>query len=122
MGIEITAPKPTLSQDQIPKFNAVDAMSQSVSVQGQEPIFPKYGDAVNTWSPAAVEDSDGQWKKVSDLWETPEAGVQSRQKTLDLWMDTMFWPKEKALKGDAPEILLKKFDNLYLLAPMISVG
>lgn len=38
------------------------------------------------------------------------------------WMDTTFWPKKKALKGDAPEILLKKFDNLYFLVLMISVG
>lgn len=120
MGIEIIAPKPTLSEDKIPKFNAIDAMSQSVFVQGQEPIFPKYTDASGSWSPDKVEDEDGQWKAVHDLWEKPEAGVESRQKTMDLWKEAMFWEKE--LRGDAPEILLNKFDNLYLAAPLISVG
>lgn len=120
MGAEIIAPKPTLSQDKIPRFNAIDAMSQSVSVQGQEPIFPKYVDANQNWSSDKVVDKDKQWGVVRDLWEKPEAGVESRQKTLDLWQDTIFWEKE--LKGDIPRTLLGKFDKLYLAAPLVSVG
>jgi hypothetical protein len=120
MGVEITAPKPTLSPDKIPKFNAIEAMSESVNEQGSEPIFPQYDSANAKWSPEEVKDEKAQWDKVKSLWQAPELGTKCRDSTMDLWKQVMFW--QNGVKADTPTLLLEKFDNLYLTAPLISVG
>ncbi|KAA8903423.1 hypothetical protein FN846DRAFT_954000 [Sphaerosporella brunnea] len=120
MGVSVAAPKALLAQDKIPKFNVVDAMSQSVNVPSHEPLFPKYAPANAAWSPDEVKDEDSQWAAVAALWRTPQGGVESRKTTLALWGEAMFW--ETGVTAEVPELLLEKFDNLYLSAPMISVA
>lgn len=122
MGVQLKAPKPFLSDDLIPKFSAIDAMSQGVYLVGSEPIFPKLLDSNPAWAPAPVEDPvpPGQWEKVSKTWEDPPAKEESRTKTVTLWKEAMGWVGE--LSASAPRTLLSKFGTYYMAAPMLSVA
>jgi hypothetical protein len=122
MGAEILAPKPTLSPDKIGKFNAIDAMEQAVFPQGQEPEFPKYLDGSDNWSPQEVKPGEEkeQWDNVKAAWTNPAQGVKKRDDTANLLQRVMGW--KRGLTAKAPERLVKDLGNLYLSAPMISVG
>ncbi|KAL7276584.1 hypothetical protein RUND412_000426 [Rhizina undulata] len=119
MGVIINAPDPELSNDVIPKFNAVKAMSQDVFGQGKEKIFPKNLQSNQIWLPLKAVPGPNQWKNVSDRWKNPIMGKTSAQNTVDAWKKAFFW--EVTLNGAPPAKLLDDFGALYLAVPLLSV-
>lgn len=117
MGAEITAPKPNLSPDKIGKFSAILAMEEAVLPQG---VFPKYLDGSNNWSPAPTDEGQDQWEKVKGVWTNPAQGPAKRDETVDLLKTVMGW--KRSLSAKVPTRLVENLGNLYLTAPMISVG
>lgn len=117
MGVIIRAPDPVLSNDVIPKFNAVDAMSEEIFPQGEEKIFPPNAASSDNWLPLKAAQGSEQWSNVKTAWQAPKTNPQ---KTVDLWTNAFSW--DTKLDGSLPPILLKKFDELYLAAPLLCVA
>jgi hypothetical protein len=130
MGATFLAPKPEISdgpmQDRIPAFNAQEAESEFVfsgTATDPFPTFPNANPAATTWEPAApATGGDAQWKAVVQAWENPVLGATAADLAVEAWIGALGWTAVADFKGDAPETLLDRFEELILAPPLISVG
>lgn len=123
MGVTISAPKPQHSIDNIPKFNAVKAMSLEVFGIENTPTFPPSEELNKTWHQFEDDAGTEQWGKVREAWTKP--GVAQKE-TVDLWIKTFSWEatlsESVPLSGYMPPLLHEKFDEIYLSAPRLMVS
>lgn len=115
MGVTIGAPKPELSNDMIPRFNAVLENSESVFPQEEQKFLPEVEGSSGDWLPLDNR-SVGQWKDVIDAWRKLELGVGSAQDSVNVWAKVLGWGE---LNGEVPEGLLGRFGDLYIEAPLL---
>lgn len=120
MGVVISAPDPILSDDVIPKFNAVQEASENVFPENEEKYFPTVESSNGDWLPLKGS-GDTQWAEVKAAWLSPKMGKASPKNTVDLWSKVFAWSPTETLSGSAPTNLLQNFGDLYLEAPLLSV-
>ena len=142
MGLIIQAPAPALSPDQIQPFNALDAMSENVftnldnpnktlppaeSADGWSPNIPTTTTPLpsTAWLPAAPADSStdaaAQWEAVSTAWRNPSLGAAAIAKSaLTAWKAAFGWaPNTVAAPGRCSQVAEMELD--YLMAPLMTV-
>jgi hypothetical protein len=131
MGATFLAPKSEISdgpkQDRIPAFNAQEAESEFVfagTTADPFPTFPESSPASTAWEPEAPATGtpDAQWKAVVQAWEHPTLGGTAADLAVEAWIGALGWRAVSDFKGDAPEMLLDRFEELILAPPLISVG
>ena len=107
----------------IPKFSASESMEMSVNPQGQEPEFKHIEKSSPNWvpDPAMVSNPEVRWDEVPKIWK---AKADEQKKVVKNWSAAMGWVDEDWVGFGTPQLLLEEetFLNLYLAAPMISVG
>jgi hypothetical protein len=132
MGLDVAAPEPTLSQDNIPTFNAVAEMSRNVfcedpanpghpfSQPSTIPYMPSDADPQTLWIPVVSPHAGTPqaWEDVKAVWQAPEADPQY---IVDAWSEVFGWDQGDAsdLAGKVPKLLMAEFDDLYMACPLM---
>ncbi|KAK6338299.1 hypothetical protein TWF730_002363 [Orbilia blumenaviensis] len=110
-SIVITAPPPMISQDTIPKFDALKAMQEPVPAG----TFPDETPSDTDRLPQPPVAGAQQWTNIEQEW----AKAPTVNALVTAWQTVMGW-KGPALTGAPPANVLANFDNLYLGAPLFS--
>ena len=130
MGIRLTPPAPSLSEDEIQPFDAV--LSQLSDVFPTPPNFPNSTAGANSaWAPQYTPppkpdpDPAAPWAKVQALWETPAIAANAAQQTTAAWGKCMGWKvadvsEPGAITGAIPAALILNLQTLYVAAPMVA--
>ncbi|KAI9648823.1 hypothetical protein NHQ30_003464 [Ciborinia camelliae] len=116
MGVLFIAPPPIIAADPFPAFNIEDA--SLVSLQAEKP-FPDFKDAHPDWIPTKPAPGEKQWKDVHDYWEKPVMGLPAQEDFVTMFKSAFAWG-DKISKWKMPERLGKKFDDLYIAAPLLT--
>ncbi|PHH66832.1 hypothetical protein CDD81_5964 [Ophiocordyceps australis] len=124
MGVQITAPKPTMSPDPFPAYKVDDADLQSLPA---EKAFPEFGNADTGSAPTkANTDVAQQFEDVLATWTKPTLGTgdDGQQGFVSILAETLKWPSGSKLKEIAsiPERLGKGFKNMYVAAPLLTTA
>jgi len=123
MGLEYGSPKPYLPEDKLnlPKFMAKDSMESSVNPQGEEPVFKHIGTSNGNWAPNDSQSQEDRWDQVPKLWKEK---ASDQKQVVDTMTAEMGWDEAEFAEWGTPELLLddKRFLDLYLAAPMITVA
>ncbi|KAF8460209.1 hypothetical protein BDZ91DRAFT_799132 [Kalaharituber pfeilii] len=123
MGILLIPPKPALSHDMIPTFDAVESQVQDV----MDPVeFKPSIDANSSWAPVPPtpppeDDLAKPWEAVQDLWKAHAGPGGAAESTVETWRKVMGW-KDKSVRGKMPKRLVDDLTKLYVAAPMIAVA
>ncbi|KAM9874935.1 hypothetical protein VDGL01_10963 [Verticillium dahliae] len=112
MGLTIEPPKPYISRDAIPKFNLVEDLKLTVDSKGF--AFKRKETASPMWAPPH---QDGSWDNFKEKWQSqPDSRPEE---AVCLWAERL---KFKGLTGLRPKALLKRFDDIVPVLPLIAVG
>ncbi|PHH93130.1 hypothetical protein CDD83_510 [Cordyceps sp. RAO-2017] len=120
MGVQITAPKPTISPDPFPAFKVADADLQSLIA---ERLFPQSVDTDAAWAPTESNaDVKKQYQDALDGWTNPAAGADMQKGFVGALADCLKWDNVKALQSIAgiPERLKNGFMDSYVAAPLLT--
>ncbi|KAF8511750.1 hypothetical protein JB92DRAFT_2931985 [Gautieria morchelliformis] len=123
MGASIRAPLPTISPDNIPKFNLVHAMSQDVYPSGLNPPFPPTPPEQNPeWSPAAP--TSDQYDNVKEQWANPTEGRDAGTIVFALWAEAFKWAEKDTvgMTGALPLVAVERLGQIYMSPPLLSSG
>ncbi|KAK4142996.1 uncharacterized protein C8A04DRAFT_12761 [Dichotomopilus funicola] len=156
MGVLLTGPPPTMSEDKLQTFIILDA--DRVDLDAKK-LFPAVTLASGDWV-GIVDPPDAgtpkQWEDVRKAWETPawdqaaeeveaagaagapvegepeeveeaekteEAGEEPsscRTQFVKSWAEAFGWDTALAGLAGMPSLLNKRFDNLYVAAPLLT--
>ncbi|KAI1092447.1 hypothetical protein F5B19DRAFT_209814 [Rostrohypoxylon terebratum] len=139
-GVLFMAPPPVMSQDRLPVFNIMDAMLQEIDA---EKGFPSEEDSSPDWKPdqPTIVPSE-QWTAVHDKWKTPAwntddydketstEGGQEREvveesrdvqtQFVESWVEAFQWNSALSTFARMPRMLDKRFNELFVAAPMMT--
>ncbi|KAA8647060.1 hypothetical protein EYZ11_008797 [Aspergillus tanneri] len=119
MGLQLTAPPPTLSPDKLPQFNIEQADLQRIPA---EKPFPPCVPSHPEWEPDTAHGTS-QWTEVRDHWATPDwsTGEDGQKGFVETWAKTFRWDSEfLSTLAPMPQTLKKDFLNLYVAAPLMT--
>lgn len=117
MDVVFTAPPPIMAPDKFPVFDILDA--QLVDLDADKP-FPDSQKSHPDWQPAKPKDGKAQWKEVHDWWKSPALGETGQQTFVSMFKEAFNWGGEK-LNTKIPDRLEKRFNDLYIAAPLLTV-
>ncbi|RYC86244.1 hypothetical protein BFJ63_vAg10886 [Fusarium oxysporum f. sp. narcissi] len=132
MGVSLIAPPPDMSQDKLQTFKILDAnLERILSAKG----FPDEQMALEHWDPVAPlkddsipDDAPGKYKKqfekVHEKWATPDwnEGHEGDVQTglVSRWAKAFKWDESLSKIAKIPDLVNKRFTNLYLEAPLLT--
>ncbi|KAI0536511.1 hypothetical protein GGR58DRAFT_528184 [Xylaria digitata] len=123
-GVQITAPKPTMSLDPFPAYEVADADLQRLL---SERSFPAIIEADDAWGPDqqhADGDIQEQYDAVVNAWSNPPLGEgdEGRQGFVGYLAEAFKWAVVDEMKSIAgiPERLRNGFMDLYVAAPLLT--
>ncbi|KAK4136039.1 hypothetical protein BT67DRAFT_440170 [Trichocladium antarcticum] len=132
MGVLLMAPPPFMSADKLQAFQILDADRQDLDGKKQFPVVvPASGDWLGV-TPSPDQEPAAQWEAVRTAWETPDwdpastsgpvaaegGGVQTS--FVASWAKAFGWDGALAAMAKMPSLLDKRFDNLYVAAPLLT--
>lgn len=120
MGVTISAPSPKFPVETSKPFNPATQKSED-AFSGNEPRFPTTSSASIKWHPAKPSEKEGviakeQWDVVSTRWHESS----KNEETVRQWRNAFSWKATLAAK--APHRFKEEFGELYMAAPMLTVG
>lgn len=141
MGVLLMAPPPFMSEDKLPAFNILDASLEDLDAEKK---FPVPVSASKQWVGAEPQEGKPQWEEVHKLWATPdwdndhsatseedeeekdvegevrEEKVSVQTKFVAMWAAAFGWDGMLAKVAKVPSLLDKRFDQLYVAAPLLT--
>ncbi|CVL11755.1 hypothetical protein FPRO06_13055 [Fusarium proliferatum] len=123
MGVIMQGPPAIMSEDTLKAFNI---LAQGERVLKAEKPFPDTESPEDTWDPSKPKDGPNQWKEVHNMWSSPEwneggdGGGDVQQTFVDSWFETFGWGKALSGLGKLPNLLDKRFEDLYVEAPLMT--
>lgn len=139
MGVLLTGPPPFMSEDKLPTFNVLDANLEDLDAVRK---FPVPVPASEEWVGAQPEEGKAQWDEVHKMWETPkwdsdtaaalggkdEEEKEEREEEKDgvqtsfvaTWAAAFGWDAALSKIAKMPPLLEKRFDQLYVAAPLLT--
>lgn len=117
-------PPAIMSQDTLKAFNI---LAQGERVLKAKKPFPEMESPEEAWDPSNPKDGPDQWKDVHNKWSSPEwnddgnGGSDVQQTFVDSWFETFGWGKAMPGLGKLPKLLDKRFNDLYVEAPLITI-
>lgn len=118
MGIELSSPEPHIAPDKIPKFSAIDAMSENVSEQSFEPLFKPHDNSVPAFAHNDLTEAQ-RWEEVPKQWQDTRA---KQAKMARFFAKNVGWGEDSVKDVQTPDMLWSKFKVLYMAPPMVSVA
>ena len=123
MGVLMQGPPAIMSEDTLKAFNI---LAQGARVLGAEKPFPETEYPEDAFNPSEPKAGAQQWDDVHDKWSSPEwnegdDGGDVQQSFVDSWSDKFGWGKALSGLAKLPKLLDKRFNDLYVEAPLITV-
>ncbi|KAH7006886.1 hypothetical protein EDB80DRAFT_842092 [Ilyonectria destructans] len=127
MGILMQAPPAIMSIDTLKAFDILDAGLEELDAKKN---FPDPEESKEDWAPDTPQEGAGQWKTVREKWELPEwnADEEHQKEPEDVqtafvktWADLFHWDSTLSTLAKIPKLLDKRFDDLYVGAPLTTV-
>lgn len=127
MGILMQAPPAIMSIDTLKAFDILDAGLEELDAKKN---FPDPEESREDWAPDTPREGAGQWKTVREKWELPEWNAdEEHQKEpedaqtsfVKTWADLFHWDPTLSTLAKIPKLLDKRFDDLYVRAPLTTV-
>jgi hypothetical protein len=124
MGALMQGPPAIMSEDTLKAFNI---LAQGESVLKAKKSFPNTEYPDDAWNPSEPKDGAEQWNDVHNKWSLPEwnedggGGSDVQQSFVDSWPDIFGWGKTLSGLAKLPKLLDKRFSDLYVEAPLITI-
>lgn len=119
-GVQVTAPKPTMSPDPFPAYKVADADLQELIA---ERPFPTIVTADDAWAPAKPDSEvETHYKAVHNAWSNPVQGDQVQKGFVGSLAKSLGWNDASGLRSIAgiPDRLKKGFMNMYVASPLMT--
>ncbi|KAF4439608.1 putative transcriptional activator srcap-like protein [Fusarium austroafricanum] len=133
MGVSLIAPPPQMSNDKLQTFKILDAnLERIIAKKG----FPDERKALRHWDPveplkddSIPDDGPGKYKKqfeeVHKKWVTPDwkekhEGDDVQTDSVSRWAKAFNWDESLSKFAKIPDLVNKRFKNLYLEAPLLT--
>lgn len=144
MGVLLHAPPPFMSEDKQQTFKILDAELKDIDANDS---FPQPVSAGDQWVGAPPLEGAAQWDEVHKAWATPDwdsvpaaaaaeaAGEEAREGEGEVeaeepvsvqtmfvtdWATAFGWDKALASIAKMPSLLNRRFDQLYVAAPLVT--
>ncbi|KAJ5675307.1 transcriptional activator srcap [Penicillium maclennaniae] len=126
MGLTLQAPPPTLSDDSIKDFNALESMSRDVFEEDEHPNVPSNVQTPSTaWLPAARSgtgsDPAQPWKDVQGTWASPKLSRVAIDSAVSAWANAFGYGSMSAAAPPRASTLAD-VEVDYMTAPFVSVA
>ncbi|EAQ91833.1 hypothetical protein CHGG_00068 [Chaetomium globosum CBS 148.51] len=144
MGVLLHAPPPFMSEDKQQTFKILDAELKDIDANDS---FPQPVSAGDQWVGAPPLEGAAQWDEVHKAWATPDwdsvpaaaaaeaAGEEAREGEGEVeaeepvsvqtmfvtdWATAFGWDKALSSIAKMPSLLNRRFDQLYVAAPLVT--
>lgn len=137
-GVLFTAPPPVMSKDKLQVFDIIDSSLMKVPSDKGFPL-PEKGHS--DWDPVPPAGGKDPWDAVRSRWKTPAwdtdavgdparrstQGASQEAKGRDVqtqfvksWINAFSWDQKLSDFAKMPKFLEKRFNQLYVAAPMMT--
>ncbi|KAL2107140.1 hypothetical protein VUR80DRAFT_5667 [Thermomyces stellatus] len=115
-GVLFTAPPPVMSKDKLQVFDIIDSSLMKVPSDKGFPL-PEKGHS--DWDPVPPAGGKDPWDAVRSRWKTPAWDTDATQ-FVKSWINAFSWDQKLSDFAKMPKFLEKRFNQLYVAAPMMT--